>query len=94
MLYNVMGRNCQALKRYAEAELCFLKAANIVPSRIYPLYLLANLYVEMGETEKAQEIAQIVLTKEPKVQSTAVREMREKNERNRSGLKKSIIHLW
>ncbi|MDR1339073.1 MAG: O-antigen ligase family protein [Prevotellaceae bacterium] len=78
MLYNVMGKNCQALKRYAEAEQCFLKAANIVPSRIYPWYLLANLYVEMGETEKARETARIVLTKEPKVQSTAVREMREK----------------
>jgi tetratricopeptide (TPR) repeat protein len=78
MLYNVMGRNCQALKQYVEAEQCLLKAANIVPSRIYPWYLLANLYVEMGETAKAQETARIVLTKEPKVQSTAVREMREK----------------
>ncbi|MDR0698192.1 MAG: O-antigen ligase family protein [Tannerella sp.] len=78
MLYNVMGRNSQAMKRYAEAAACYLKAANIVPSRIYPWYLLANLYEEMGETEKAQETAQIVLTKEPKVQSTAVREMREK----------------
>jgi tetratricopeptide (TPR) repeat protein len=78
MLYNVMGKNCQAMKRYAEAEQCFCKAVNIVPSRIYPWYLLANLYVEMGETEKARETARIVLTKEPKVQSTAVREMREK----------------
>jgi tetratricopeptide (TPR) repeat protein len=78
MLYNVMGRNHQAMKRYANAEQCFLKAANIVPSRIYPWYLLANLYVETGETEKARATASIVLTKEPKVQSTAVREMREK----------------
>jgi tetratricopeptide (TPR) repeat protein len=78
MLYNVMGRNCQVLKQYAEAEQCFRKATNIVPSRIYPWYLLANLYVEMDEMEKAQETARIVLTKEPKVQSTAVREMREK----------------
>jgi tetratricopeptide (TPR) repeat protein len=78
MLYNVTGKNHQALKRYAEAEQCFLKAANIVPSRLYPWYLLANLYVETGETEKARETARIVLTKEPKEQSTAVREMREK----------------
>ncbi|MDR0574952.1 MAG: O-antigen ligase family protein [Tannerella sp.] len=78
MLYNVMGRNCQSLRRYAEAEACFLKAAHIVPVRIYPWYLLANLYVETGEMEKARATARIVLTKEPKVQSTAVREMREK----------------
>jgi tetratricopeptide (TPR) repeat protein len=81
MLYNVMGKNHQALKQYAEAERCFRKAAHIVPGRIYPWYLLANLYVEMGETAKAQETAEIVLTKEPKVQSTAVREMREKMKR-------------
>jgi tetratricopeptide (TPR) repeat protein len=84
MLYNVMGKNCQTLKRYAEAEACFRKAANIVPSRIYPWYLPANLYAETGETVKARETARIVLTKEPKVQSTAVREMREKM--------KEIIH--
>jgi tetratricopeptide (TPR) repeat protein len=78
MLHNVMGKNHQAMKRYTEAEQCFLKAAHIVPNRIYPWYLLANLYVETGETEKAHAMARIVLTKEPKVQSTAVREMREK----------------
>jgi tetratricopeptide (TPR) repeat protein len=78
MLYNVMGKNLQAMKHYAEAERCFLKAAHIVPNRIYPWYLLANLYVETGETEKARTTAEIVLTKEPKVQSAAVREMREK----------------
>ena len=78
MLYNVMGRNHQALKRYAQAEACFLKAANIVPSRIYPWYLLALLYQETGETAKARATARIVLTKEPKVHSEAVREMREK----------------
>jgi len=49
----------------------------IVPNRIYPYYLLMKLYVETGDREKALENAQIVLTKEPKVQSTAVREMRE-----------------
>lgn len=78
MLYNVTGKNHQALKQYAEAERCFLKAAHIVPSRIYPWYLLVNLYMETDETAKACAMAEIVLTKEPKVQSTAVREMREK----------------
>jgi hypothetical protein len=32
--------------------------------------------MDAGETEKAREAAQTVLTKEPKVQSTAIREMR------------------
>jgi len=76
MLYNVMGKNFHALKQYSEAEKCFVKSSNIVPNRIYPYYLLALMYVDTGEIEKAKEMAQIVLTKEPKVQSTAVKEMR------------------
>ena len=77
MLYNIMGKNYQAMKQYEEAERCFIKASNIVPNRIYPYYLKALMYLEAGETEKAKVAAQIVLTKEPKVQSTAVKEMRE-----------------
>ena len=76
MLYNIMGKNYQAMKQYHEAERCFVKSSNIVPSRIYPYYLMTLMYVDAGETEKAKEMAQIVLTKEPKVQSTAIKEMR------------------
>ena len=77
MLFNIMGKNYQAIKQYAEAEQCFIKASHIVPHRIYPYYLMVLMYRDTGETEKAKVAAQIVLTKEPKVQSTAVREMRE-----------------
>ena len=77
MLYNIMGKNCQALKQYPEAEQCFIKSSHIVPSRLYPHYLLMKLYLEMGEEEKTKAAAQIVLTKEPKVPSTAVKEMRD-----------------
>ena len=78
MLHNVMGKNYQALQKYTEAEQCFQKSAHIVPNRIYPYYLMALLYTEAGETEKANAAARIVLTKEPKVNSTAIEEMREK----------------
>jgi tetratricopeptide (TPR) repeat protein len=77
MLYNIMGKNHQAMKQYAEAEQCLHKAAAIVPNRLYPWYLLTKLYVETGETEKAKRAARLVLEKEPKVQSTAIRGMRE-----------------
>ena len=76
MLYNVMGKNYHAMKQYDKAEQCFVKSSNIVPSRLYPYYLMALMYVDAGEMEKAKEMAQTVLTKEPKVQSTAVKEMR------------------
>ena len=77
MLYNIMGRNYQAMNQYAEAEKSFIKASHIVPNRIYPHYLLMKLYVETGYEEKAKAAEHIVLTKEPKVMSTAVKEMRE-----------------
>ena len=78
MLYNILGKNYQNLKNYKFAELNFLMASHIVPSRIYPYYLLANLYAESGNTQQALFMAQKVLEKEPKVQSTAINEMREK----------------
>ena len=78
MLYNIIGKNYQSLKNYQLAEQNFLLASRIVPNRIYPYYLLANLYAESGNTQQAMFMAQKVLKKEPKVQSTAVNEMREK----------------
>jgi tetratricopeptide (TPR) repeat protein len=78
MLYNIMGKNFHALKQYDKAEQCFIKSSHIVPSRLYPYYLMALMYMDTGEAEKAKKNARIVLTKEPKVQSTAVREMRHK----------------
>ena len=77
MLYNLMGKNYQAMKEYDLAESNLLKSTHIVPNLLYPYYLLMKLYVETGEMEKAREAAGIVLTKEPKVQSQAVREMRQ-----------------
>ena len=78
MLYNILGKNYQGLKNYQLAEQNFLLASRIVPSRIYPYYLLANLYTESGNTQQLLLMAQKVLEKEPKVQSTAIEEMREK----------------
>jgi tetratricopeptide (TPR) repeat protein len=77
MLYNIMGKNYQAMKKYEQAENTFVKSTQLVPCRLYPWYLLCKLYAEMELPEKAIKTAKIVLTKEPKVQSPAVNEMRE-----------------
>ncbi|MDR2424305.1 MAG: O-antigen ligase family protein [Prevotellaceae bacterium] len=76
MFYNLAGKNCQALQDYTTAERNFRHAANLIPNRLYPFYLLAKLYSEAGMHDKAREMAKIVLTKEPKVNSPAVNEMR------------------
>jgi O-antigen ligase len=77
MIYNRIGKNYQAMKDYKHAEESYTKAARIVPNRLYPWYLLTKLYNETGQKEKAQETAKVVLTKETKVRSLAIREMRE-----------------
>jgi hypothetical protein len=47
------------------------------PSRFYPKYLLAKLYDESGQNEKAVEVAKELLEKDIKIESTAIQEMRE-----------------
>ncbi|MCL2311748.1 MAG: O-antigen ligase family protein, partial [Firmicutes bacterium] len=60
MLYNVMGRNHQALIQYDKAEQNFVTSTLLVPNRLYSHYLLTKLYNEMGNNEKATETANIV----------------------------------
>lgn len=79
MIYNVMAKNYQALGMYGEAEKCLLKSTYLLPERLYPYYLLTKLYTEPGfyRRDKIEQTARTVLTKEPKVHSRAVQEMRE-----------------
>lgn len=80
MILNIIGKNYQELHDYEQAENLFQRAIHRLPGRIYPYYLLANLYVEPDfyNPDKLKEVAGIVLTKEPKVHSTAIKEMRSK----------------
>ena len=78
MVLNIIGKNYQGMKKYEEAEHWFLRSTHRLPGRIYPYFLLTKLYAdpEFYHPEQLQLMADKVLTKEPKVQSTAVREMR------------------
>lgn len=79
MFYNVKGRNFHEMKKYEEAETCYLKSTYLLPERIYPYYLLTKLYVDSAnyQPEKMEQAARAVLEKEPKVHSTAINEMRD-----------------
>ena len=76
MFWNIMGKNHQALKQYREAEACFRHAGDMVPHRLYPLYLLAHLYFESHQTEKGIAAARTVISRTPKVMSAATEEMK------------------
>lgn len=78
MILNIIGKNYQAVGKYEKAEESLIRSTHRLPGRIYPYYLLAKLYAEPEnqQPEKLKRMVEVVLTKEPKVQSTAVKEMR------------------
>ena len=78
MILNIIGKNYQASGKYEKAEESLIRSTQRLPGRIYPYYLLAKLYAEpeYQQPEKLKRMVEVVLTKEPKVQSTAVKEMR------------------
>ena len=80
MILNIIGKNCQALEEYEEAESWFIRSTHRLPNRIYPYYLLAKLYAEHPKCfpkEKLEWAVKMVLEKEAKVESTAIKQMRE-----------------
>lgn len=75
----VIGLNYQKMQQYHEAETWLLRSTKRLPGRIYPYYLLAKLYNETDcfPEEKLKWAVRMVLEKEPKVYSTAIKQMRE-----------------
>jgi O-antigen ligase len=81
IIQNTLGDNHKALHNYTEAEATYKKSTQMVPSLLLPKYLLAKLYSESGQHQKAQHTAEEILRSNIKVESSATREiMREMNE--------------
>ncbi len=76
MVETALGDAYKGVGDYSSAETAYLKAVNMIPSRFYPLYLLAILYDETGQTVKARAMAKTILTKDVKIPSTAIDEMK------------------
>lgn len=78
MIRYVAAKNEQSQGNYEKAEKLLLHAIDMLPERIYPYYLLTKLYTEpiFFQEDKLFHAADAVLKKEPKVQSTAIKEMR------------------
>ncbi|MEX2409919.1 MAG: O-antigen ligase family protein [Candidatus Paceibacterota bacterium] len=77
ILYTALGDCYSILSDYENAESAYLKAHFMVPNRFYPKYLLAKMYQESGHIEKAKSTAQELLSKPVKIESTAIKEIRE-----------------
>lgn len=76
MFWNVMGNNSLALGRYREAEERYKHAFYMVPNRLYPLYLLAKLYDIEKDTLRFLEMAGLIESFIPKVESMGTNELR------------------
>ena len=84
MVLNIIGKNFQSMGQPKVAEHWFIRSTHRLPNRIYPYYLLAKLYAEHPEIfpkEKLEWAARMVQEKEAKVESTAIRQMREEVEK-------------
>ena len=79
MILNMLGRNAQESSEYGKAEKYLLRSTRRLPERVYPHYLLVKLYAEPEYFDRIKLIreAKCVLNAEPKVNSTAIREMRQ-----------------
>ena len=91
IIQNTLGDNHKALGNYAQAEEAYIKSAQMIPSLVFPKYLLAKLYSESGQHNKAKQIAETILNSEVKVESSATREIM--NEMNKISEQLSVSSM-
>jgi tetratricopeptide (TPR) repeat protein len=75
LTHTSIGDNYRALGDFEKAEGQYIKASNMVPGRIFPKYLLAKIYLENGNIEKAKETAIDILNQKIKIESKAVEQI-------------------
>lgn len=76
IIETALGDSYKALEQNKKAEKAYQHAANMIPSRFYPNYLLAKLYEESGQNNKAYLKAKEILNKDIKIPSTAIKEIK------------------
>lgn len=85
MFWNVMGNNSLEQEKYREAEERYRHAFYMVPNRLYPLYLLAQLYHTEGDTVRFTEMADRVESFRCKVESAQTEQLRDEIRELRAG---------
>lgn len=75
----MQGIYYEMANKYVLAESCYKYASKILPMRLTPYYMLAKLYCNPRflNKKKAEEMANIVLTKDIKINSQRTDNMRE-----------------
>lgn len=69
MFLNIIGKNLQKMGQYKDAEEMFYKSYYRIPHKIYPLYLLMNLYEEQGKDDKVRLMVRRIIMQKEKITS-------------------------
>lgn len=62
-----LGECYEKTGQYTKAKNCWLKAAHMIPSRFSPEYMLAKMYVSIGNTPEAKNLINSLLNRKPKL---------------------------
>lgn len=77
IIHMSLGANYEKLHNYELAEEAYRKAMMMIPSKFYPLYRLFKLKQLLGEDEEAITLAHQIIEKKIKVDSPAIRQMKD-----------------
>lgn len=75
IIATTLGDSYKAIKDYDKAELAYQQAINMIPGKFYVNYLLAKLYDDSGQKNKAVAMANKLIKKQVKIPSTAIEEI-------------------
>ena len=68
-IYLCLGDSYRAVGDFKSAEKSYEKSLNMIPNRLYPRYLLAELFVGMGDDNRVNKICKEALAMPTKIQS-------------------------
>jgi O-antigen polymerase len=68
-IYIYLGLSYYAKSQLDKAEICFKKASNIVPSKLYPLYNLVKIYHKTNRVTDALALAKDIIDRGEKVET-------------------------
>lgn len=69
MFHNIMGKNFAEMGQFSDAEEEYYYAKQMLPNRLYPLYLLSMLYYNYGMMDKFNNMANEAIDFMPKISS-------------------------
>lgn len=75
-LSTTLGTNYQYIGLYNLSAKHLTMSVDMIPNRLYPRYLLAKMYLQSGDTLKADSIARVILGMPVKVESPATRQIK------------------